>query len=669
MASGSWTFGTGNSYIQGKVNWSSSSNGSSANSSNISVSVYFRRTNSGYTSYGKVNTHCVINGGSQKDENGFSVSMSNPNTWTLVYAKNWTVGHNSDGSKQINIRVWGNGNFSIGSYDTNITVTLDKIPRYTSIRTWSVAEVGKTYVKLNWATADTVDWLCVYLNNNGNWTDIPNDSSIANTNSNSTSGNFIYYGEHTGDHSYPSQSTLKPGTTYNLKLGVRRKDSQLWSYGNNVEFTTSPVAMISNLSDGFSYNIGDNLIINFSNSSINKSWLSLEIENTSGVFEEILKTDEAIQSDSYTWLLSNYASTLFSKLPTRNSAKCKIKCGTTIVENGQTISYVANEITGTINVINSNPIFSDFNYGNEDSVTQKILGNSTYMMQNCGSMVIRIPTNKMAIAKNGASIVKYIIQVRGVEYTDYERSASSSEISINCGSYYITGNGTISIYAVDSRGNASQTVSKTFTVLPYSIPNFSTLNLKRLNDYEAEIVLDFKARLSSLNIGGTEKNTAHKVGYRYTDISSNYPSSFTTINGASTSTANSNITLSFAQNTQDNTFGITGVGSSKLILDSNKSYKFQFYLQDSYTTVYYESIIEQGVPIMFIGDNKQVSVGMIPDIERTEKLQVATDIMATDSKGEKVGILDSLNKMIIISEEEPTDQPIGGLWLRPRSVG
>ena len=72
---------------------------------------------------------------------------------------------------------------------------------------------------------------------------------------------------------------------------------------------------------------------------------------------------------------------------------------------------------------------------------------------------------------------------------------------------------------------------------------------------------------------------------------------------------------------------------------------------------------------MFIGDNKQVSVGMIPDIARTEKLQVATDIMATDSKGEKVGILDSLNKMIIISEEEPTGQPIGGLWLRPRSVG
>lgn len=662
MASGSWTFGTRNSYIQGKVNWSSSSNGSSANSSNISVSVYFRRTNSGYTSYGKVNTYCVINGGSQKNETGFSVSMSNPNTWTLVYAKNWTVGHNSDGSKQINIRVWGNGNFSIGSYDTNRTVTLDKIPRYTSIRTWSVAEVGKTYAKMNWGTADTVDWLRVYLNDSSQWTDNP--GSV-----NGTSGSFVYTGAASSDASIPSVSTLKPGTTYKLKCWVKRKDSQLSTTSSNVEFTTSPVAMISNLSDGFSYNIGDNLTINFSNSSVNKSWLSLEIENTSGVFEEILKTDEAIQSDSYTWLLSNYASTLFSKLPTRNSAKCKIKCGTTIVENGQTISYVVNEITGTINVTNSNPVFSDFNYGNEDSVTQKILGNSTYMMQNCGSMVIRIPTNKMAVAKNGASIVKYVIQVCGVEYTDYERSASSSEISINCGSYYITGKGTISIYAVDSRGNTSQTVSKTFTVLPYSIPNFSTLNLKRLNDYEAEIVLDFKARLSSLNVGGTEKNTIHKVGYRYTDISSNYPSSFTNINGASASTANSNITLSFAQNTQDNTFGITGSDSSKLILDNNKSYKFQFYLQDSYTTVYYESIIEQGVPIMFIGDNNQVSVGMIPDITRDEKFQVATDILATNANGELVGILDLISKMIIPSDTEPESQPNGGFWLKTSAIG
>ena len=317
MASGSWTFGTGNSCIQGKVNWSSSSNGSSANSSNISVAVYFRRTNSGYTSYGKVNTHCVINGGSRKDENGFSVSMSNPSKWTLVYAKNWTVGHNSDGSKQINIRVWGNGNFSIGSYDTNKTVTLDKIPRYTSIKTWSVAEVGKTYAKMNWATADTVDWLCTYLNDSKAWTNITAEGGL-----NASSGSFVYVGmDSSGGTSIPSVSTLKPNTKYKIKLWVRRKDSKLGTYSSNIEFTTKSVASISNLNEGFSYNIGDDLNLTFENSSENKSWLAFYIKDESDNWEEILKTDEVIQANSYTWQLSNYASIFYSKLPNDNSKK------------------------------------------------------------------------------------------------------------------------------------------------------------------------------------------------------------------------------------------------------------------------------------------------------------------------------------------------------------
>lgn len=664
MASGSWTFGTGNSYIHGMVNWSSSSNGSSANSSNISVAVYFRRTNYGYTSYGKVNTYCVINGGSQKNETGFSVSMSDPNKWTLVYAKNWTVGHNSDGSKQINIRVWGNGNFSIGSYDTNKTVTLDKISRYTSIKTWSVAEVGKTYAKMNWGTTDTVDWVRVYLNDSSQWTDNP--GSV-----NGTSGSFVYTGAASSGASIPSVSTLKPGTTYKLKCWVKRKDSQLSTTSSNIKFTTSPVATISNLSEGFSYNIGDDLNLTFDNSSENKSWLAFYIKDDSDNWEEILKTDEVIQADSYTWQLSNYASIFYSKLPNDNSKKCKIECGTTITENKQTISCISSKFVGSINVKNSDPVFTDFNYGDEDTSTQAVLGNKAYMIKNYGAMKVRIPVAKKAVAKNGASIVKYMISVDGVAIDSYEKKYSdTSEILCELGKYNTDGIGTISIYAIDSRGNVSDTVKKSFTVLPYSLPRFSAINLKRLNDYESEIVLDFQGIISKLPVDNVEKNTIKTIGYRYAEEGSSYPANFSVINGVTVFSTSSEYFLSFAQNTSDDTFGITGSGSSKLVLDNNKAYNFQFYIKDSFSNEdHYELNIEQGVPTMFIGDNKQVSVGMIPDVTRDEKFQVASDILATNSKGEKVGILDSLDKMIIISENEPTDQPIGGIWLRPRSVG
>ena len=63
--------------------------------------------------------------------------------------------------------------------------------------------------------------------------------------------------------------------------------------------------------------------LTFENSSENKSWLAFYIKDESDNWEEILKTDEVIQADSYTWQLSNYSSIFYSKLPNDNSKKCK----------------------------------------------------------------------------------------------------------------------------------------------------------------------------------------------------------------------------------------------------------------------------------------------------------------------------------------------------------
>lgn len=246
---------------------------------------------------------------------------------------------------------------------------------------------------------------------------------------------------------------------------------------------------------------------------------------------------------------------------------------------------------------------------------------------------------------------------------------NSSEILCKLGKYNTDGIGTISIYAIDSRGNVSDTVKKSFTVLPYSLPRFSVINLKRLNDYESEIVLDFQGVISKLSVNNVEKNTIKTVGYRYAEEGSSYPTNFSVINGVTVSSTPSEYILSFAQNTSDDTFGITGSGSSKLVLDNNKSYNFQFYIRDSFSNEdYYELNIEQGVPTMFIGDNNQVSVGMIPDITRDEKFQVATDILATNANGELVGILDLISKMIIPSDTEPESQPNGGFWLKTSTI-
>lgn len=662
MASGSWEFGTSNSYIKGRIRWSSSSNGTSANSSKVTVYLDYKKTTAA-----TVATYGTLKGSLCGTAYSKSITLYCNNTYVNVASKSWTQGHNSDGSKSITITASGGiSGTTFSSSSTSKTVTLDKIPRYTSIKTWSVAEVGKTYVKLNWATADTVDWLCTYLNDSKAWTNITTEGGL-----NASSGSFVYVGmDSSGGTSIPSTSTLKPNTKYKIKLWVRRKDSKLGTYSSNIEFTTKSVASISNLNEGFSYNIGDDLNLTFNNFSGNKSWLAFYIKDDSDNWEEVLKTDEVIQSETFTWQLSNYSSIFYSKLSKDNSKKCKIECGTTITENNKTINFVSNKIGGTINVINSNPIFTDFNYGDENTATQNVLGDTSYMLKNYGEMCVRIPVSKKATAKNGANIIKYIISVDGAVSDSYEvKYNDSSEVLCKLGKYNTEGIGNINICAVDSRGNMSETVTKSFTVLPYSIPIFNSINLNRLNGYESEVVLDFSGTTTKLPVDGVEKNIIHTVSYRYAEVGKTFPSFSYEINGVTLSENNNFYNLEFAQNTKEDTFGLFGKNSAvKLSLDNNKSYNFQFQISDSFTFITYDVMIEKGKPIFFIGDNDQVSVGMIPDITREEKFQVATDILATDSQGNRVGILDLISKLIIASDEEPENQPIGGIWLETSEV-
>ena len=656
MASGSWQFSTNNKYVTGRIRWSSTSNGAVKNSSNITIYLDYKKSSSSTSpTYGTISGYLCGTAYSKK------VTLYCNNTYVNVASKTTTVNHSSDGSGSVHITASGgvSGTTFSGS-STDKWVTLDKIARYTSIKAWSVVEVGKTYAKLKWQTADIVDWLCTYLNNSSKWTNITSAGGIS-----SSSGTFAYTGmDSYGGTSIPSVSTLKPNTKYAVKLWVRRKDSQLGTYSSNIEFTTSPVARISNLTNGFSYNIGDDLTLNFSNSTANKSWLSLSIKTVSGEWEEVLKTDEAIQSDSFVWQLSNYSDVLYSKLPTRNSAECRIKCGTTIVENGKTINYLSNDITGTINVINSAPIFEDFDCGDEDSSVQKILKNPYYMLQNYGAMTIRIPPEKKAIALNGASIVKYCVNIRDAETYSYDLEYSDTEEVVSVvGNFKLSGKKDIAIYAVDSRGNNSSVMGQSFYVLDYTPPQ-PQINLGRLNDYENEIVLDFSVLFQKVQIDSVEKNSIHTITYKYYEIDQEIPDSYTAINGISEVSSSTQYLLTFKQNTKDNTFGITGSGSSKLVLDNNKTYNFIFSVKDSFLEREYEIPLEQGIPIMFIGDNGQVSINMIPDINRNEKFQVNGDIMVVDESDNKTGVLERINDMCIYSEIKPDDQVENGIWCK-----
>lgn len=130
MASGNLDFDTGNQYIKGRISWSSVSNGSSANSSNITATLMFKKlsTSTSATNGGFSGT-LVIDG---TTTNFSKQIVLNPNnSYVTIGSATKTISHNSDGSKSIEIRSSGGiGSLSFQYTNQGGSITLDKINRY-----------------------------------------------------------------------------------------------------------------------------------------------------------------------------------------------------------------------------------------------------------------------------------------------------------------------------------------------------------------------------------------------------------------------------------------------------------------------------------------------------------------------------------------------------------
>ena len=100
MASGTITFGASGA-LQGKIDWSSSSNGSSANSSNVTAILYARRTD-GYSTWGQSWSGYVKIGSTQTNIN-FGSSVEVGSGWVEMARVSATVKHNDNGTGSVNI--------------------------------------------------------------------------------------------------------------------------------------------------------------------------------------------------------------------------------------------------------------------------------------------------------------------------------------------------------------------------------------------------------------------------------------------------------------------------------------------------------------------------------------------------------------------------------------
>ena len=124
MASGSFNLTTtsGTTHLKSKITWSSTSNGSSANSSNVTANMVLWRDNVGYTTYGTGNFSITINGNTKSESKSYSFT----NSETTILSHTVTVPHNSDGTKTITISGSYSGDSPIGGNGSS-SCTLDNI--------------------------------------------------------------------------------------------------------------------------------------------------------------------------------------------------------------------------------------------------------------------------------------------------------------------------------------------------------------------------------------------------------------------------------------------------------------------------------------------------------------------------------------------------------------
>ena len=594
--------------------------GGAENYSNVTLTFQIRRLDysmNGYNSYG--NAYWSISCDGQSSGNkyfSFNWGGTSAGSWWTVGSYNFKIPHNSDGSKTISYSAYYSTGISPSSFSASGSSVLTKIGRYVTITSFNVSNQTQTSATINWNTDAVCDWLAYSLNG-ADWVGAAGNSFEING--------------------------LKPGTQYSIKISVRRKDSQLKTESNTINFSTLPIATISSSVD---FDIGNDINLSFLNYTYNASFLRLYQKNTDGEWELLDETQD-VQSSQYVWDTSGFSSTMYANTPNSNNSEIKIVCGTMIDE-----TEYSNEYLGTAYVTNSNPVMTTFQFANTDSKSSEMLGNSTSMITYYGNL--RITISQKATPKNYATILYYNISVGNGSTTSVKRvEETSSDISVDFGNYQSPGTYTIRVEAVDSRGNISNLVSQNFVVYTYHDPSI-TATLMRVNNFEKETGLTLVGYISRVYTI-SNKNSLVSLRYRYRETNGTWSD----YNSLSPSTISSG-----------SDFKINYTNDLFINLDVAETYEFQFEITDKIKSFTLNLSVGQGIPILCVADSSTVLIGEAPTQENLQSpcnLIVGTDIIAK-MNGKQYRVLESIDKKIVFSEDEPEGMTDGSIWAEIRAT-
>ena len=449
---------------------------------------------------------------------------------TVIASGYKKIYHNTNGTRSFSASV------EAGIYEVAVNCTgsgsweLPTIPRTANITSFTVSQRDETSVLFNYTTDSVCDYAWYSADNGSSWHDLPNTNIV---------------------------SGLVANTSYQFKLRVRRKDTQLTADSSAYAQTTYSYPYCNDSPD---FIIGDPLTLGFYN-PLGREITVTGYAKSNGAQIFAGKTTGKSLTGFNTNDANGGANVQYASIPNAKSGAYKV------VVNWANTTMTRD--VGSVYKIRGNeyPTINAFDYIDSNASVVAITGDETKIVQNKSILQPRFHT---ATANYGAgSITSYTIECNGI--TKNYAYAGSFDI----GTIDSARDVELKLTVCDSRG---LTASKTIPVqmVAHESPK-ATVDLQRLNNYENETYLTVDGTVSDV-LG---QNTM-MIQYRYKAQGGSY-GEFTTINDRAKQT---------------------------LSLDKNNVYVFNVVVTDRFGSTFDgEFTLNKGVFPLFI-DTVKNSVGI-----------------------------------------------------------
>ena len=385
MASGIINGTTSNNYVICKLEWTSVKN-EVGNYSDVTATLKYSRTNSGYTTSGKWSGSITINGVKKEASTANEIYITQ-NSNTVVMSSTVRVYHNSNGTKSITISATGEiPAANLNNTKCSGTVYLDEIDRSPLTISFDISNVTQNSAHIDVTTSAIGDrW---YYSKDGGTTWTLGSQYLANA------WNFSIDG-------------LSPNTTYNIKIKVRKASNQIESVSETKTIKTLPIYVTEIITeDKLEIDVGSSIALNYSILPSNASIKKLDI----------------ISSDNNVVVVNKNVLTALSKGNANITLTAQDGSGISKSVNVSTIQRVEGIITNQTKIILSKTSSVELQY----TVLPQNADNKNVIITSSNESIVMVEGNTIIGVENGNAIItistedgNYQIQIAISVFGDY----------------------------------------------------------------------------------------------------------------------------------------------------------------------------------------------------------------------------------------------------------